>query len=228
MGARIVIAETDEALRRSLDQLLSHEGFSVSFSPLGARLEEYLVHAAPDLAILGAWIAGISAVEICRRLRSRPETVQLPVILLVPPGRDADRLAGLSAGADDCLVHPFQPVELVIRIRNLLRRLNPSLSEHKLVVGDLSLDRAAHRVHRRKREIKLGPTEYRLLEFMMQSPGKVYSRAELKASLWGKESEVDERAIDVHIGRLRKGIGLDADDTIIRTVRGAGYALGAD
>lgn len=228
MGARIVVAEMDETLRQSLDQLLTQEGFSVALLPLGAKLEDYLIHAAPDLAILGAGIAGISAVEICRRLRSRPETVQLPVVLLVPPGRDADRLAGLSAGADDCLVNPFQPVELIVRIRNLLRRLNPSLSNHKLVVGDLSLDRAAHRVHRCKREVKLGPTEYRLLEFMMQSPGKVYSRAELKASLWGQESDIDERAIDVHIGRLRKGIGLDADDTIIRTIRGAGYALSSE
>jgi two-component system phosphate regulon response regulator PhoB len=137
----------------------------------------------------------------------------------------ADRISGLSAGADDCLLKPFSTMELVIRVKNLLRRTNPALLDYMIKVGDLTLDRAAHRVHRQKREVKLGPTEFKLLEFLMNSPGKVYSRSELRASLWGDDATVDERAVDVHIGRLRKGIGFGKADNVIRTVRGAGYAL---
>jgi two-component system phosphate regulon response regulator PhoB len=225
MGPRIFVADDDETVRQSLGQLLASEGFSVSLLPIDSRLDDYLSHSMPDLAIFGAWLAGMSAIEICRRLRTRPETANLPVVLIVPPGRESERLDGLSAGADDCLVKPFSPAELVIRVKNLLRRINPSVATRKLVVGDLSLDRDAHRVYRQKREVKIGPTEYRLLEFLMQSPGRIHSRAEIRASLWGESAEIDERAIDVHIGRLRRSISLGKSDNLIRTVRGAGYAL---
>ena len=223
MGARILVVHDDEPLRVVLEQSLRKEGYTVDGLSRSDEAETSINRSAPDVLVINWVMPGISGIDLCRRMRSRPYTLKLPIVLLtdVP----ADRIAGLSAGADDCLLKPFSTMELVIRVKNLLRRTNPALLDYMIKVGDLTLDRAAHRVHRQKREVKLGPTEFKLLEFLMSSPGKVYSRSELRASLWGDDATVDERAVDVHIGRLRKGIGFGKADNVIRTVRGAGYAL---
>lgn len=224
--ARVLIVDDDETIKGVFQKALGDEGFEVSQASTGTEAETRLSTSLPDVLVLNSRLPGLSGLELCRRLRLSASTMRLPIILLVSQDKESDRLAGLSAGADDCLSIPFPAAELTIRVKNLLRRVSPTLLEHMLKVGDLTLDRQSRRVQRQKREVKLGPTEFKLLEFLMKTPGKVYSRAELRASLWGDEATVDERAVDLHIGRLRKGISLGTSDNVIRTVRGAGYALG--
>lgn len=226
MAARILIADDDETTRVIFQKALNNEGFEVFQAATGTEAEARLLTSIPDVLVLNSRLPGISGLELCRRLRLSATTMRVPIILLISHENDSDRLKGLSAGADDCLMTPFPAVEIAIRVKNLLRRTNPALLENMLKVGDLTLDRESRRVHRQKREVRLGPTEFKLLEFLMRTPGKVYSRAELRASLWGDDAKVDERAVDLHIGRLRKGISLGKSDSVIRTVRGAGYALG--
>lgn len=226
MAARVLIADDDETTRVIFQKALNNEGFEVFQAATGTEAEIRLSTSIPDVLVLNSRLSGISGLELCRRLRLSATTMRVPIILLVSHENDSDRLKGLSAGADDCLMTPFPAVEIAIRVKNLLRRTNPALLEHMLKVGDLTLDRESRRVHRQKREVRLGPTEFKLLEFLMRTPGKVYSRAELRTSLWGDDATVDERAVDLHIGRLRKGISLGKSDNVIRTVRGAGYALG--
>ncbi len=222
----MVVVDDDETLRALVQRALENEGFSVTLLSSAADLEQRLLLAVPDVLVLNTVLPGMSGIEACRRLRTTRSTYRLPVILLVA-GDDRDEArAGLAAGADDCVTKPFGASELVIRVKNLLRRVNPSLLEHMIKVGDIVLDRESHRVHRRKKEVRLGPTEFKLLEFLMRTPGRVYSRSEIRLSLWGDDATVDERAVDVHINRLRKGIGFGKADPVIRTVRGAGYALG--
>jgi len=226
MGARVVVVDGDETLRVLLQRALAIEGFAVTLLSSAADVENRLRIGVPDLLVLNAVLPGMSGIDICRRLRTTPATHRLPIILLVA-GDDRDEpRAALAAGADDCITKPFSAGELVVRVKNLLRRINPSLLDHMVKVGDIVLDRQSHRVHRQKKEIRLGPTEFKLLEFLMRTPGRVYSRSEIRLSLWGDDATVDERAVDVHINRLRKGIGLGKADPVIRTVRGAGYALG--
>lgn len=225
MGARILVVEDDEPLRLMLEHDLRKEGFTVEGLSRGDEAEARLAKMVPDVLVLDWSLSGISGIDLCRRLRTLPETISLPIVLLTDIADTDERIAGLAAGADDCLVKPFSTMEFVVRVKNLLRRLNPAVLGHMIKVGDLTLDRSSHRVHRQKREVRLGPTEFKLLEFLMRSPGKVYSRSELRASLWGDDATVDERAVDVHIGRLRKGIGFGKADKLIRTVRGAGYSL---
>jgi len=226
MGARVVVVDDDETLRAMLQRALENEGFTVSLLSSGADVGERLRLTIPDVLVLNTTLPGMSGIEVCRRVRTDPATHRLPIILLVAGDDGDERLAALSAGADDCVMKPFNSAELVMRVKNLLRRVNPTLLEHMIKVGDIVLDREAHRVHRQKKEVRLGPTEFKLLEFLMRTPGRVYSRSELRLSLWGDDATVDERAVDVHINRLRKGIGLGKADNVIRTVRGAGYALG--
>lgn len=226
MGARVVVVDDDETLRVLLRRALENEGFSVTLLSNAVDIGQRLQLAVPDVLVLNTVLPGGSGIEVCRGLRTTASTHRLPIILLVA-GDDRDEArAGLAAGADDCIAKPFSAGELVVRVKNLLRRINPSLLEHMVTVGDIVLDRQAYRVHRRTKEVRLGPTEFKLLEFLMRTPGRVYSRSEILLSLWGEESTVDERAVDVHINRLRKGIGQGKADTVIRTVRGAGYALG--
>ena len=226
MSARVLLVDDDERLLLTLQKALETEGFLVTSLADGSELEVRTNGTSADILVLSCDLPGRSGLQVCRNLRLDPALSRLPVVLLIPAGADHLRLAGLAAGADECLVNPFTPVELVVRIKNLLRRTNSTWLDHVLKVGDLTLDREAHRVHRQKREVRLGPTEFRLLEFLMRAPGKVYSRAELKASLWGDDASVDERSVDVHISRLRKEIRRGKTDQVIRTVRGAGYSLG--
>ena len=173
-------------------------------------------------------VPAISGIELCRRLRMRPETERLPIIMLTARGEESDRVRGLSTGADDYLVKPFSTPEFIARVRALLRRAKPEVLSSVLKVGDIVLDREAHRVYRRKNEIRLGPTEFRLLEFLMQHPGRVFSRGQLLDNVWGETIYIDERTVDVHVGRLRKAVNNGRQADIIRTIRGAGYAIRED
>ncbi|MFJ1312054.1 winged helix-turn-helix domain-containing protein [Agrobacterium sp. P15N1-A] len=226
MSARILLVDDDESFRLVLQKAFAADGFSVSTLSDGKEISDRLKSAPPDVLVMSSDIPGVPGVDVCRDVRLDQALYRLPIVLLVPSGSEGLHLTALAAGADECLIKPFSPAELVVRVKNLLRRVNPALLDHLLKVGDLTLDREAHRVHRQKREVKLGPKEFKLLEFLMRTPGRVYSRSELKVSLWGDDATVDERAIDVHIGRLRKVISLGKADNVIRTVRGAGYSLG--
>jgi two-component system phosphate regulon response regulator PhoB len=179
----------------------------------------------PDLMILDWMLPGLSGIELCRRLRSRAETERLPVIMLTARGEEQERIRGLATGADDYVVKPFSIPELMARVRAMLRRAKPEVVSSLLRSGDLELDRETHRVRRSGREIHLGPTEFRLLEFLMTSPGRVFSREQLLDGVWGHDVYVDERTVDVHVGRLRKAINRGKAVDPIRTVRGAGYAF---
>ena len=179
----------------------------------------------PDLIILDWMLPGISGIEVCRLLSNRPETADIPIIMLTARGEEAERVRGLATGADDYMVKPFSVKELLARIQSILRRVNPEVVIESLEAGDLILDRKKHRVSRRQRDVTLSPTEFRLLEQLMQNPGRVYSRGQLLDIVWGNAVFVDERTVDVHVGRLRKSISRGKEPDPIRTVRGAGYAF---
>jgi two-component system phosphate regulon response regulator PhoB len=184
-----------------------------------------LREAPPDLVVLDWMLPGLSGIELCRRLRARPETKALPVIMLTARGEESERVRGLATGADDYMVKPFSVPELIARVCALLRRASPARVADVLDHGDIELDREKKRVSRAGREIELGPTEYRLLEFLMQRPGRVFSREQLLDAVWGSEVYIDERTVDVHVGRLRKALNRGDEADPIRTVRGSGYAL---
>ncbi len=223
--ARVLIVEDEEALSLLLRYNLESEGYEVEVSARGDEADTRLKEAPPDLLILDWMLPGLSGIELCRRLRTRPETERLPIIMLTARGEESERIRGLSTGADDYVVKPFSTPELMARVRAMLRRARPELVSSLLKSGDLELDRETHRVRRGGREIHLGPTEFRLLEYLMQSPGRVFSREQLLDGVWGMDVYVDERTVDVHVGRLRKAINRNRDRDPIRTVRGSGYAF---
>lgn len=223
--ARILIVEDEEALGLLLRYNLEAEGYDVEVVTRGDEADVRLKESTPDLLVLDWMLPGLSGIELCRRLRARPETERLPIIMLTARGEESERIRGLTTGADDFVVKPFSTPELMARVRAMLRRARPELVSSLLKAGDLEIDRETHRVRRSGREIHLGPTEYRLLEFLMQAPGRVYSREQLLDGVWGMDVYVDERTVDVHIGRLRKAINRTRDRDPIRTVRGAGYAF---
>ncbi len=225
MTATVMIVEDEEPLTLLLRYNLEAEGFHVEAVARGDEAETRLRETVPDLLLLDWMLPGISGIELCRRLRSRPETERLPVIMLTARGEENERIRGLSTGADDYVVKPFSVPELMARIKAILRRAKPELISVILRAGDIELNRETHRVRRNGREIHLGPTEFRLLEFLMQSPGRVFSREQLLDGVWGHDVYVDERTVDVHVGRLRKAINRGRARDPIRTVRGAGYAF---
>ena len=223
MTAHVMIVEDEEPLSLMLRYNLEAEGYRVDIVERGDDAEAVLREVTPDILILDWMLPGLSGIELCRRLRQRPDTRALPIVLMTARGEESERIRGLTTGADDYVVKPFSVPELMARIRAILRRSKPGLLAALLRAGDLELDRETHRVRRKGRELHLGPTEYRLLEFFMQSPGRVFSRAQLLDGVWGRDVYVDERTVDVHVGRLRKALGNGRDP--IRTVRGAGYSL---
>jgi two-component system phosphate regulon response regulator PhoB len=184
-----------------------------------------VAEVAPELVILDWMLPGVSGIEVCRRLRARPETKQLPILMLTARGEESERVRGLGTGADDDVVKPFSLPELLARVHALLRRAKPEQSMKVLKSGDIELDREKKRVHRSGRELHLGPTEFRLLEFLMVSPGRVFTREQLLDSVWGREAYIDERTVDVHVGRLRKALSRGRETDPIRTVRGSGYSF---
>lgn len=224
-NATILLVEDEEPLVLLLRYNLEAEGFKVIVAHNGEEAELAIAEHPPDLVVLDWMLPGVSGLELCRRWRANRNTRGIPILMLTARGEETDRVRGLTTGADDYVVKPFSVPELMARVRALLRRAAPERIASVLTVGDISLDRDAHRVTRNGRELRLGPTEYRLLEFLMQSPGRVFSRAQLLDGVWGRDVYVDERTVDVHIGRLRKAITRGRERDPIRTVRGAGYAI---
>jgi len=222
---RILVVEDEASLAMLLTYNLESEGYSVEHVDSGDEAALRLSEQGFDLVILDWMLPGVSGLEICRRLRSRDESRDMPVILLTARGEESDRVRGLSVGADDYVVKPFSTPELMARVRALLRRARPERVAAKLSAGDVDLDRETRRVRRAGREIHLGPTEFRLLEYLMEKPGRVFTRAQLLDSVWGLSAEIDERTVDVHVGRLRKALIRGREKDPIRTVRGAGYSF---
>ena len=222
---RVLVVEDEQALALLLTYNLEAEGYLVERVERGDDAELRLAESPPDLVILDWMLPGVSGLEICRRLRAREETRGLPVIMLTARGEEAERVRGLSVGADDYVVKPFSVPELMARVRSLLRRARPERIASKLAAGDIDLDRETRRVRRGGRDIHLGPTEFRLLEYLLEKPGRVFSRAQLLDSVWGMSAEIDERTVDVHVGRLRKALVRGRERDPIRTVRGSGYSF---
>jgi two-component system, OmpR family, phosphate regulon response regulator PhoB len=222
---RILIVEDEAALTMLLRYNLEAARYTVETASRGDEAEIKLRESPPDLVILDWMLPGLSGIEICRRLRARSETRQIPIIILTARGEESERIRGLATGADDYIVKPFSVPELIARVNALLRRAAPEKVADVLSFGDLEMDREKRRVSRAGRAIDLGPTEYRLLEYLMERPGRVFSREQLLDGVWGRDIYIDERTVDVHIGRLRRALNRDRETDPIRTVRGAGYAL---
>src|SRR6201984_3228338 len=229
MSARIMVVEDEEALTTLLRYNLDAEGYDVETVARGDDADTRLKERVPDLVVLDWMLPGMSGIELCRRLRARAETERPPIIMLTPRGGEAQRTHGrrpaLPPGAKDYIVKPFSVPELVARIRALLRRARPERVATKLAAGDLELDRETRRVSRAPREVHLGPTEFRLLEFLMQSPGRVFSREQLLDGVWGRDVYIDERTVDVHVGRLRRALKRGRGCDPIRTLRGTRYSF---
>ena len=222
---RILVVEDEPDLALLLTYNLEAEGYAVESVDRGDEAELRLAEAPPDLMLLDWMLPGVSGLEICRRLRAKDATRTLPVIMLTSRGEETERVRGLSVGADDYVVKPFSVPELMARVRALLRRSRPERIADRLIAGDLDLDRETRRVRRGSREVHLGPTEFRLLEYLLERPGRVFSRAQLLDGVWGQAVEIDERTVDVHVGRLRKALSRGRERDPIRTVRGAGYSF---
>ncbi|MDP3659969.1 phosphate regulon transcriptional regulator PhoB [Phenylobacterium sp.] len=228
MTPNILVVEDEDALATLLHYNLEKEGYQVALSPDGEDALLQIQEKLPDLVVLDWMLPKISGIEVCRRLRQRTETRNVPIIMLTARGEESDRIRGLDTGADDYIVKPFAMSELIARIRAVLRRLRPGLAEDRLHRGDIIVDRVAHRVKRGGKEVHLGPTEFRLLDYLMQHPGRVFSREQLLDAVWGSDVYVEARTVDVHIGRLRKALNDEAQADPIRTVRSAGYSLDLD
>jgi len=222
---QILVVEDEDSLATLLQYNLDKEGYQVALAGDGEEALLMIDERLPDLVVLDWMLPKVSGVEVCRRLRSRAETRNLPIIMLTARGEESDRVRGLDTGADDYIVKPFSMTELTARIRAVLRRIRPGLAEDLVRQGDLVVDRAAHRVKRAGKEIHLGPTEFRLLDYLMQHPGRVFSREQLLDAVWGSDVYVEARTVDVHIGRLRKALNEGVQSDPIRTVRSAGYSL---
>jgi len=225
MPATILVVEDEADLSVLMRYNLEAEGFRVLTAESGDEAAEILQETVPDLILLDWMLPGLSGIELTRRWRAREETARVPIIMITARGEEEERIRGLATGADDYVVKPFSLPELLARVHALLRRSSPQLVTSVLRAGDLELDRTSHRVRRSGREVHLGPTEYRLLEYLMRHPGRVYSREQLLDGVWGNDVYVDERTVDVHVGRLRKAINRGRAADPIRTVRGAGYAF---
>ncbi|MEE4208086.1 MAG: phosphate regulon transcriptional regulator PhoB [Parvularcula sp.] len=221
----VLVVEDDESLRTLMEYNFGKEDFAVITAKDGEEALFKIEEDKPDVVILDWMLPNVSGIEVCRRLRQSAETKGLPIIMLTARAEESDRIRGLDTGADDYVVKPFSMEELTARIRAVLRRLRPTLVADTVVCGDIEIDRTAHRVRRNGEEVHLGPTEFRLLDHLMQNPGRVFSREQLLNAVWGSDVFVEARTVDVHIGRLRKALGKHGDRNPIRTVRSAGYSL---
>lgn len=225
MQPHLLVVEDEDALVTLLQYNLGREGYQVTIARDGEEALLLVSEAVPDLVLVDWMLPKVSGIELCRRLRSRPETSNVPIVMLTARGEESDRVRGLDVGADDYIVKPFSMSELLARIRAVLRRIRPALAEDVTTVGDIAIDRVEHRVRRAHREIHLGPTEFRLLNHLMQHPGRVFSREQLLDAVWGSDVYVEARTVDVHVGRLRKALNKAGEIDPIRTVRSAGYAF---
>jgi len=225
MTASILVVEDEEPIQILLSYNLESEGYRVRHTARGEDVKLLIQDERPDLIVLDWMLPGISGIEVCRLLRAKDETRSIPIIMLTARSEEAERVRGLATGADDYMVKPFSVPELLVRIKTILRRLNPEAVADQLTAGDLLLDRKARRVSRGVRDINLSPTEFRLLEQLMRNPGRVYSRSQLLDTVWGRDAFIDERTVDVHVGRLRKSLSRGREADPIRTVRAMGYAF---
>lgn len=221
----ILVAEDEDALSTLLSYNLEKEGFEVGHAGHGEEALIMIEERLPDLLICDWMMPQVSGIEVCRRLRAQGATRNLPIIMLTARAEETDRVRGLDTGADDYITKPFSTSELIARVRAVLRRIRPGLSEDRIEFGDIVVDRLSHRVQRAGRDIHLGPTEYKLLDHFLQHPRRVFSREQLLDAVWGNEVYVEARTVDVHIGRLRKVLNDGHDFDPIRTVRSAGYSL---
>ena len=225
MTPYVLIVEDETAISTLLEYNLQREGFETALAEDGDMALLMAEERVPDLILLDWMLPKLSGVEVCRRLRRRESTAEVPIIMLSARGEEDDRVTGLDIGADDYIIKPFSIPELFARIRALLRRMQSNVLSDAIVVGDLQIDTKAHRVSRAGNDIHLGPTEFRLLEHFMRRPGQVFSREQLLDAVWGHDVYVEVRTVDVHIGRLRKALKVGDRKDPIRTVRSAGYAL---
>lgn len=225
MQPYILVMEDEDALATLLQYNLEKEGYDVVVVADGEEGLVQIDERQPDLVLLDWMLPKVSGIEVCRRIRGRPETRNLPIIMLTARGEESDRVRGLDTGADDYLTKPFSMTELIARIRAVLRRIRPGLADDRVGHGDIIIDRVAHRVKRAGKEVHLGPTEFRLLDHFMRHPGRVFSREQLLDAVWGSDVYVEARTVDVHVGRLRKALNVDESANPIRTVRSAGYSL---
>jgi two-component system, OmpR family, phosphate regulon response regulator PhoB len=228
MKPYVLIAEDEKAVSELLLYNLRKEDFEVSVAGDGEETLIMIDERAPDLLLLDWMLPKVSGIEICRRVRSGGSNPNLPIIMLTARGEETDRIRGLDMGADDYVTKPFSTTELMARVRAVLRRIRPGLKDDRIRVGDIEIDRVAHRVTRGNEDIHLGPTEFRLLDYFMQHPGRVFSREQLLDTVWGSDVYVEARTVDVHVGRLRKALRQAGGEDPIRTVRSAGYALRED
>ncbi|MES2289661.1 MAG: phosphate regulon transcriptional regulator PhoB [Pseudomonadota bacterium] len=226
--AKMLLVEDDAALAELLVYHFRREDFEVRQTPDGEEALLLAQETAPDIVLLDWMVEGLSGIEVCRRLRRMPETANVPIIMLTARGEEEDRVRGLETGADDYVTKPFSPRELVARVGAVLRRVRPALAGEALIYADIEMDTVGHKVKRSGSMVALGPTEFRLLKHFLEHPGWVFSRERLLDSVWGHDSDIEPRTVDVHIRRLRKAINEGGRPDIIRTVRSAGYALDAD
>jgi two-component system, OmpR family, phosphate regulon response regulator PhoB len=222
---QLLLVEDDKSLAELIGFHFDRAGYQVTRTGDGEEALILVEEIKPDLVVLDWMIEGISGIEVCRRLRRRPSTANLPIVMLTARGEEDDRVRGLETGADDYVTKPFSPKELVARAGAVLRRVRPALAAEQLEYAGLEMDLAAHRVRRDGQPVTLGPTEYRLLRHFLENPGRVYSRQQLLETVWPHSEEIELRTVDVHIRRLRLALG---EPDIIRTVRSAGYALDAE
>jgi two-component system, OmpR family, phosphate regulon response regulator PhoB len=227
MAPSVLVVEDEDALSTLLRYNLEKEGFAVSEARDGEEALLQLKEQKPDAVLLDWMLPRLSGLELCRQIRRAPAWRDLPVIMLTARGEEGDRVRGLDSGADDYVVKPFSTSELIARLKAVIRRARPAAQAEVLRFGDLTLDGAAHRVTRNGESVHLGPTEFRLLRFLLERPGRVFSREQLLDAVWGRDAEVELRTVDVHIRRLRKALNASARRDLIRTVRSAGYALDA-
>ena len=225
---RLLLVEDDRALADLVTFHFEREGYDVTRTGDGEEALILVEEVRPDLVLLDWMIEGISGIEVCRRLRRRPATANIPIVILTARGEESDRIRGLETGADDYVTKPFSPRELVARVAAVLRRVRPALAGEQLAYADVEMDVAAHRVRRAGDQVALGPTEFRLLRHFLEHPGRVFSRERLIDAVWSRDSDIDARTVDVHVRRLRQALNGETRPDLIRTVRSAGYALDAE
>jgi two-component system phosphate regulon response regulator PhoB len=225
---RLLLVEDDRALADLLIWHFGREGYDIVRTGDGDEALLLAEERTPDLVILDWMIEGVSGIEVCRRLRRRESTAQVPIIMLTARGEESDRIRGLDTGADDYVTKPFSPRELMSRVGAVLRRVRPALAGDRISFADVEMDVAAHKVRRGGKAVQLGPTEFRLLRHLLEQPGRVFSRERLLDAVWTHDPDIDERTVDVHVRRLRKALNEGGRPDLIRTVRSAGYSLDSE
>lgn len=228
MKGRLLLVEDDPGLTELLRWHFEREDFAVEHTPDGEEALLLAKESPPDIVLLDWMIEGISGIEVCRRLRRTSGTANVPIIMMTGRGEEQDRVRGLETGADDYVTKPFSPRELVARVGAVLRRVRPALAGEQLRFSDLEMDIVSHKVKRSGKTVALGPTEFRLMRHFLEHPGRVFSRERLLDAVWGRDTDIEPRTVDVHIRRLRKAINAGGRSELIRTVRSAGYALDDD